>query len=153
MPRLGNGRCQTLVTDLTSSIGGSATSCHGPLFVSRTLHTSNFTSQRQYCRLEIFVSVRGQVVAHLSSCWECGCAFGPRKSEKQQVYLKRFVCIDGRHSFEAGDHNPPIVCADSNTRAVQVLLWRRQDLLVLHLCKTKLNRQIVNERADNKSYL
>jgi len=26
------------------------------------------------------------------------------------------VCIDGRHSCDSGDHNPPTVVCDSNTR-------------------------------------
>jgi len=38
MPRLGNGRCQTLLTDLTSSISGSATSWGVPRAASAPLN-------------------------------------------------------------------------------------------------------------------
>ena len=33
---------------------------------------------------------------------------GQGKSEKEHVYLERFVRIEGRQSLELGAHNPPI---------------------------------------------
>ena len=33
---------------------------------------------------------------------------GQGKSEKEHVYLERFVRIEGRQNLELGPHNPPI---------------------------------------------